>query len=100
MQGNMCIYLCAKEQERLMRSALLAGVAHFHARGMCNVVVHFLSQLLPYPGLLVAVVGAPKPPPCFRGTPCSSPLPLWRFYLLSVGQCIVWRFWFLFLCWL
>lgn len=69
----MCIYLCAKEQERLVRSALLAGVAHFHARGLCNVVVHFLSQLLPYPGLLVAVVGAPKPPPCFRGTPCSSP---------------------------
>ena len=38
--------------------------------------------------------------PHLYGTLCSFSPPLWRFYLLSVGKCIVWRFWFLFLCWL
>lgn len=63
MRVNMCIYLCAKEQEGPMRPALPAGVAHFHAHGMCNVDVHFLSQLLPYPRSAGSYCGPVRPRP-------------------------------------
>lgn len=56
-------------------------------RGLCNAHVLFLSQLLPYPGLLVAAVGR-CPQPCLCGAACSFiPPPLFGdfIYYLSAG---------------
>lgn len=67
-RGNMCIYLCAKEQGGL-HSPLVS--AHFCAHGMCNVDAHYLSQLVPYPGSAGSCLDPCTQAPRLGGTPCS-----------------------------
>ena len=69
MQGNMCIYLYASE-----RGLAPASVARFPAPGVCQGDVHFLSQLLPYPGSAGSCLGPVHP----------RPLPLWDSLLFFI----------------
>ena len=99
-----CVFICVQKSKKGwwgLRS--LPVSTHFCERAMCNGDGHFLSQLIPYPDSAGSCSA--------RCTPCArppKPLVFMGLFALSLPSLeilfiicgIVWRFWFLFLCWL